>query len=378
MRQRWGNRIIALVAILAILTLVVGAQLGMQLSKKVQPPRFGGASMADLGTAQKEEVIVLVGAAYLLDQDLEKARERLDQLNAPNVEQWIANLVDRYITEGRDEADTRALVSLALGLNVYTPRTVAFLPTPMPRPTSTPPPTPTLPPTRTPTSTPRLTETPAMPTDVPSTETAAPTEFAPTDAAVPTDTVVPTDTAEPPPMNTAAPPTDTPRPRPTNTPLPRPTQPPAPTWRWAARLVGPGEEGQQCDGGGNQLIRVTVLDAAGNQISGVWVYDFYSGQYRVTGHKGDDPYWGPGEAEFAGLAGGRLCIATGDGGPCDSEYTRDLPCHDPPPVEDLWEAGYCDCCEAGITQEDCQQRLDAGSCLGAGNYMWRVEFRRSR
>jgi hypothetical protein len=126
------------------------------------------------------------------------------------------------------------------------------------------------------------------------------------------------------------------------------------------------------------MIRVTVLNAAGEQISGVWIYDFYLGQYRVTGHKGDDPYWGPGEAEFAGLAGGRLCIATGDGGPCDSEYTRDLPCHDPPPVEDLWEAGYCDCCEAGITQEDCQQRLDAGSCLGAGNYMWRVEFRRSR
>jgi hypothetical protein len=126
------------------------------------------------------------------------------------------------------------------------------------------------------------------------------------------------------------------------------------------------------------LIRVTVLDAAGEQIKGVWVYDFYSGQYRVTGHKGDDPYWGPGEAEFSGLTGGRVCIATGDGGPCDSEYTRDLPCHDPPPVEDLWEAGYCDCCEVGITQEDCQQRLEAGSCLGAGHYMWRVEFRRSR
>jgi hypothetical protein len=372
MRQRWGNRIVALGAILVILSLVVGAQLGLQLSKKVKPPRFGGVPIAELGVGQKEEYIVLVGATYLLDQDLEKARERLDQLDAPNVEQWIANLADRYITEGRDDADTRALVALALGLNVYTPRTLAYLPTTTPRPTSTPQPTPTLPPTRTPTSTPPPTETAVMPTDIPPTETAAPTEFAPTDTAVPTDTAAPS------PTNTAAPPTNTPRPRPTSTPLPRPTQPPAPTWTWSARLVGPGEEGQQCDGAGHQLIRVTVLDAAGNQIQGVWVYDFYSGQYRVTGHKGDDPYWGPGEAEFAGLAGGRLCIATGDGEPCDSVYTRDLPCHDPPPVEDLWEAGYCDCCEAGITQEDCQQRLEAGSCLGAGHYMWRVEFRRSR
>jgi hypothetical protein len=369
MRQRWGNRIIVLGAVLVILSLVIGAQLGMQLSKNVKPPRFGGVSIADLGVGPKEDYMVLVGATYLLDRDLEKARERLDQLNAPNVEQWTASLADRYIAEGQDEADTQALVALALGLQIYTPRMAAYLPTPTPRPTSTPPPTPTPIPTRTATSTPQPTQTAIAPTDIP-----------PTDTAVPTNTPIPspTDTAAPSPTNTAVPPTDTPRPRPTNTPQPRPTQPPAPTWKWTARLVGPGEEGQQCDGGGNQMIRVTVLDAAGNQVPGVWVYDFYSGQYRVTGHKGDDPYWGPGEAEFSGLTGGRVCIATGDGGPCDSEYTRDLPCHDPPPVEDLWAAGYCDCCEAGITQEDCQQRLEGGTCLGAGHYMWRVEFRRSR
>ena len=212
MRQPWGNRIIVVGAILAILSLVVGAQLGLQLSKKVKPPRVGGVRVASLGVGQKEEVIVLVGATYLQDQDLAKARQRLDQLDAPNVEQWIANLADRYITEGRDDADTRALVGLALGLNVYTPRMAAYLPTPTPRPTSTPLPTPTRPPTRTPTSTPRPTETAVMPTDVPPTETAAPTQLPPTD------------TAEPSPTNTAVPATDTPRPRPTNPPLPRPTR----------------------------------------------------------------------------------------------------------------------------------------------------------
>jgi hypothetical protein len=126
------------------------------------------------------------------------------------------------------------------------------------------------------------------------------------------------------------------------------------------------------------MIRVTVLDAAGNQMPNVWIHEKYTGQYRVTGHKGPDPYWGPGEAEYSETDGGMVCIATGEGGPCETEYTRDLPCHDPPPFEDLWAAGYCECCEPGITAEKCQNLFETGQCLGIGHYSWRVEFKRSQ
>jgi hypothetical protein len=72
-----------------------------------------------------------------------------------------------------------------------------------------------------------------------------------------------------------------------------------------------------------------------------------------------------------------MCIATGEGGPCESEFTRDLPCHDMPPFEDLWAAGYCERCDPGITQERCQQLVEEGKFLGVGHYAWHVEFRRS-
>ena len=125
------------------------------------------------------------------------------------------------------------------------------------------------------------------------------------------------------------------------------------------------------------MIRVTVLDASGNQIPGVWISEQYSGLYQVSGHKGDDPFWGPGEVEFSALDGGRLCVATGEGGPCESDVTRDLPLHDRPDFEDLWSAGYCQCCEPEITRERCQELYDAGKCLSPGHYLWRVQFQRS-
>jgi hypothetical protein len=169
-------------------------------------------------------------------------------------------------------------------------------------------------------------------------------------------------------------PTHTPRPQPSAT--PRPTNTPAARWSWTARLVGPGQEGQSC-AEGHKLIRVTVLDAAGQQIPGVWVHETYTGWYQVTGHKGDDPYWGPGEVELINLDGGQVCIASGDGGTCESEFTRNLPCHDPPPFEDLWAAGYCDCLEGGITKDLCQERYDSGQWRPISHYAWRVEFKRS-
>jgi hypothetical protein len=162
---------------------------------------------------------------------------------------------------------------------------------------------------------------------------------------------------------------------PTNT--PKPTATPAAKWTWTARLVGPGEDAQTCTDG-LKLIRVTVLDAAGNQLPGVWIHERYTGLYQVSGHKGDDPFWGPGEAEFSQLDGGQMCIASGEGGACESDLTRNLPCHDPPPLEDLWAAGYCECCEPDITMERCRELFDSGSCLGIAHYAWRVEFKRSR
>ncbi len=381
MRQSQSNRIILIGTVAVILGLMLGAGLGLLLSRGIRPPGQSSKAFSRLSISTKEDYIILVGAAYSRDRNLESAKARLARLEAPNIHQWIASLVDRSLTGEWDEADTRALMELAHGLGVDSPQVLAYLATPTPPPTRTSSPAETSIPSETPTSSstpvvdeptvpPTATNQPTEPPPLPSDTPIRPTPTtAPSDTPIsPTPTIAPSDTPQPQPSNTS-------KPQPTIT--PKPTNTPAPKWSWTARLVGPGQEGQQC-ADGLKLIRVTVLDASGNQIPGVWVYEQYSNQYRVSGHKGDDPFWGPGEAEFVGLDGGQVCIASAEGGACESDMSRNLPCHDPPPFEDMWAAGYCECCRPGITKEDCQALYDAGDCLSISHYMWRVEFRRSR
>lgn len=368
------NRSSMMVAVLVVLGLLAGLGLGLLIGWVLVPVKYVDTSLADLQTDHKEEYTLLVASAYARDRNLDKAQGRLEELEVPNLQAWVSPLIDKAIDQGRDETEIQALVALAEGLGVNNPRMAAYLPSPTPLPTSTPRPTPT----------PMPTDTPLPPTDTPTPEPPTDTPVPqPTDTPVPpTDTPVPqpTDTLVPQPTDTPVLPTDTPKPKPTKTPKPQPTATntpkPAAKWTWSARLVGPGEDGQECGGGGNLSLRVTVVDAQGNQIGGVWVRNPYTGVEQVTGHKAGDPGWGIGEAEFVGAGGGKLCIIPGPGGDCESAYTRDMPCRDMPPFEDMWAAGYCNCCEPNITKERCQQLVNEGKCLGTGHYSWRIIFKR--
>lgn len=350
-----------------IVALAIGLGAGLLLTRVIVLPGRAHDAFAGLETEAREEYTVLVAASYARDGDLASAQARLERLGLPNVQMWIAHLADRFLVEKPDDMDTRALVELAARLGVNSRPVLAYLATLTPAATDSPLPTATPIPTSTPTAT--LIPPTEEPTAIP--PTATPTTL-PTDTALPE----PSATPEPSPTDTPLPmPTDTRRPQPSAT--PRPTNTPAAKWSWTASLVGPGQEGQSC-AEGHKLIRVTVLDAAGAQIPGVWVHEKYTGWYQVTGHKGDDPYWGPGEVELNNLDGGQVCIASGEGGACESEFTRNLPCHDPPPFEDLWAAGYCEeCCEPGISKERCRELFESGKCLGISHYAWRVVFKRS-
>jgi hypothetical protein len=357
-----------IIAILVILGLAAGVALGLLLGWVVWPVEIVDTSFADLAPEYKEEYVLMVASAYVCDEDLEKAQDRLALLEVPNINGWLSAQIDNCIAEGCDESDIQALAELANALGVTSPNMVAYLATDTPVPTDTATPTPTPLPTDTPTATP-----------LPPTETPTPL---PTETPEPTETAVPpTDTPKPAPTNTPKPaaPTNTPKPpAPTNT--PQPTSPPADPWTWSARLVGPGEDAQECDGGGNLQIRVMALDAGGHQIGGIWLHDRYSGQYQVTGNVDSSDY-GPGETKFEyGIGGGgSLCIAQGQGGSCVSGYTRDMPCFSRPPFEDMWAAGYCNCCRSGISKDECRVLYDnRDSCMPEwGHFSWRVVYNRS-
>ena len=67
--------------VLAVLGLLIGLGLGLLIGWVVE----SDTTVAGLPAEDKEGYIVLVGAAYQQDGDLEKARVRLLRLDAPNI-----------------------------------------------------------------------------------------------------------------------------------------------------------------------------------------------------------------------------------------------------------------------------------------------------
>ena len=175
MEQSQQKRTGLIVAILVILGLTAGAVVGLLLGWVVWPVQYTDTAIADLATEYKDEYIVLVAAAYTTDGDLEKAQVRLARLEVPNINQSLSALIDRYILEGQDETEIRALVALANAQGMMSPNMVAYLATNTPIPTDTPLPTPTPLPTDTPTPTPvPPTSTPIPPTETPFPDTPTP------------------------------------------------------------------------------------------------------------------------------------------------------------------------------------------------------------
>jgi hypothetical protein len=123
-----------ILALLIVAGLTAGVGLGFLLGWVVWPVSYTNTTFTDLSTADKETYIVLVAAAYAADLDLQKAEARLEWLEAPNAPQWVAELTDRYIAEGRNETDIRSLVVLAHALGADTARMSPYLGTPAPSP----------------------------------------------------------------------------------------------------------------------------------------------------------------------------------------------------------------------------------------------------
>jgi len=114
--------------------LAAGIGLGLILGWIVWPVSYTNTSLTDLSTADKEDYIVLVAAAYAADHVLRKAQARLEYLEAPNTSQWVAELTGRYVTQGRNETDIRSLAELARALGVDTAQMAPYLGTPAPYP----------------------------------------------------------------------------------------------------------------------------------------------------------------------------------------------------------------------------------------------------
>lgn len=353
-RPRLPRRVaIALASVSALLAGCVIALLILWLARRDASPTF-------LSDEYRENYARLVNAAFVCDRDVEKAQTRLELLGVPNAAQRAAELATSYDHAGTEWCDPDGSTVHATGTPpAATASTTGMVGTPGPPPTGG------LAPASAVTAGPTGTDPPTVMLTAP--PSATPARPQPSDAAGQSTSV-------PEPSNT---------PNTAITSQPDPTATPEPTvveWTWTERLVSVGEDGQYC-GEGYLRIRVMALDPYDNQIPDVWIYDRYSKIFQATGNV-DAPDWGPGETMFnyGGDGGGALCIAQGQGGTCLTGYTRDMPCFNPPPFEDMWAAGWCQCCgtEAAGDKELCQEMHERGDrCMNWGHYAWRVVYRRS-
>jgi len=137
----------------------VGLSLSLTYTWVIEPPPLTDTTPAALNPHDKEIYTVLIAAAYAADGDRDRAETRLAQLEDPDIENTIIALAERYINEGRDARDVRALARLAEALGETSAAIRPFIATPTPTPTPIPTPTP-LRPTPTPTRVVRPTPTP--------------------------------------------------------------------------------------------------------------------------------------------------------------------------------------------------------------------------
>jgi hypothetical protein len=130
-------------------------------------------------TPSLDEAVVLVGALYALDGDVERARERLVALGVDDPGLTVAGLALQHAAAGSSQLATD-LATLAAALGHQEGDLLAYVatatPTPTPPPTSTSTPRPTQTPTPTPTATsaPTATPPPPSPSRVPTRRPAAP------------------------------------------------------------------------------------------------------------------------------------------------------------------------------------------------------------
>jgi len=261
--------------------LLVGVALGLLYTWVINPVEIVNTYPALLRTDLRWDWVRLAALSYVVNDDLEQARTRLEGLRYEDVSGAIQALIEDYAAAGLPADTMRRLTTLAEALDVHTPAMLVYLHTPA---SSSPTPIHTPPPTTTPTSSP--TPTPS-PTPIPlSTSTSTPN---------------PSQTPTPPTLS----PLSTPTPEPT---VPSPTPTPTPPLLVRLQLARKDSSCQPTQAG---RIEVVVKDEHGDEVPGVTVWLTWPGgaDRAVTGLKSQG---GAGYADFAVEKGVNYTLSVGE------------------------------------------------------------------
>ncbi len=104
-----------------LVTLVIGAGIGLYLGWVQFPLQSVDRPASALSSIYRDEYVVLVAAGYTRDQDLNGVLDRLRVLRVENAPQLVQEVTERYITSSRDITEIRYLVTLSESLGRLTP-----------------------------------------------------------------------------------------------------------------------------------------------------------------------------------------------------------------------------------------------------------------
>jgi hypothetical protein len=101
--------------------LILGVGIGLYLGWVQFPVQYINSPAADLAQRYKDEYTVMIAGAYLIDNDLTTAIERLRILGLENIPQHVQETAERFISNSQNVDDIRDLVALSEGLGRLTP-----------------------------------------------------------------------------------------------------------------------------------------------------------------------------------------------------------------------------------------------------------------
>jgi hypothetical protein len=105
---------------LLIIGLAVGLGIGVFLGWNVWPVQYYDTDLSALHPQYQLDYAAMVGAAYELDNDWQRAEQRLNALQRDNLGDWLRDSIHQAIADGQDPVRIRHLISLAEPLGVKT------------------------------------------------------------------------------------------------------------------------------------------------------------------------------------------------------------------------------------------------------------------
>jgi hypothetical protein len=113
--------------LLGLFGLLAGTGLGLWYGWEVDPVEYTDTDLAHLHPSYKDEFILMVSRAYALDDDLDRARVRLEMLALPDPADATATLAEQAIAQGAPPPRIRVLAELAAALGASRPSFAPYL-----------------------------------------------------------------------------------------------------------------------------------------------------------------------------------------------------------------------------------------------------------